>query len=235
MCVPQCNGSRIDVASSQKAGCWYQQCRTALSLGLNTNMGKETYFLARRDALRASIGHAGDDHRLGAQEAPPANISLGTGESLENTWGKSLLVARWNGWWCSLAVLNTVMTEGLSKLFTWCNKDGVNHCTENRNQHVPQYGESCSTHSSVFTLAEAIKLVRGAKGIDIIPSVHHAVTRRARATRAGFCPNGDWACTPCWTAASRGLCELSWDHGSLRWSMRPHVPKRTLCPRGVGV
>merc|ERR1712136_4424 len=36
------------------------------------------------DALRASIGHAGNDHRLGAQEAPPAIISLGTGESLEN-------------------------------------------------------------------------------------------------------------------------------------------------------
>ena len=29
------------------------------------------------DALRASIGHAGNDHRLGAQEAPPAIISLG--------------------------------------------------------------------------------------------------------------------------------------------------------------
>ena len=35
------------------------------------------------DTLRASIGHAGNDHRLGAQEAPPAIISLGTGLSLE--------------------------------------------------------------------------------------------------------------------------------------------------------
>ena len=54
--------------------------------GLNTDTGKETCtFLGRRDALRASIGNAGDDHKLGAQEAPIANISLGTGESMENT------------------------------------------------------------------------------------------------------------------------------------------------------
>ena len=35
------------------------------------------------DTLRASIGHAGNDHRLGAQEAPLAIISLETGLSLE--------------------------------------------------------------------------------------------------------------------------------------------------------
>jgi len=74
--------------------------------GLNTDTGKNLYvpgktkqdqqtfvaFVAaltyaiknHGDALRASIGHAGNDHRLGAQEAPPAIISLGTGESLEN-------------------------------------------------------------------------------------------------------------------------------------------------------
>ena len=73
--------------------------------GLNTDTGKNLYvpgktqadqktfvaFVAaltyaiknHGDALRASIGHAGNDHRLGAHEAPPAIISLGTGESLE--------------------------------------------------------------------------------------------------------------------------------------------------------
>merc|ERR1719454_2388696 len=70
--------------------------------GLNTDTGKNLYvpgktaedqqvfmtfvtclaYAAKNygDALRASIGHAGNDHRLGAQEAPPAIISLGTGK-----------------------------------------------------------------------------------------------------------------------------------------------------------
>eukprot|EP00930_Biecheleria_cincta_P082842 TRINITY_DN72493_c0_g1_i1.p2 TRINITY_DN72493_c0_g1~~TRINITY_DN72493_c0_g1_i1.p2 ORF type:complete len:341 (+),score=101.59 TRINITY_DN72493_c0_g1_i1:1232-2254(+) len=35
------------------------------------------------DVLRAAIGHSGNDHRLGAQEAPPAIMSLGTGKMME--------------------------------------------------------------------------------------------------------------------------------------------------------
>jgi len=35
------------------------------------------------DALRISVASAGNDHRLGAQEAPPAIISLYTGELME--------------------------------------------------------------------------------------------------------------------------------------------------------
>merc|ERR1711998_618087 len=35
------------------------------------------------DVLRCSIAHAGNDHRLGAQEAPPAILSLYTGYKLE--------------------------------------------------------------------------------------------------------------------------------------------------------
>jgi glutamine synthetase len=73
--------------------------------GLNTDTGKNLYvpgktaedqkvfmtfvtclaYAAKNygDALRASIGHAGNDHRLGAQEAPPAIVSLGTGKFME--------------------------------------------------------------------------------------------------------------------------------------------------------
>jgi len=35
------------------------------------------------DVLRCGVAHAGNDHRLGAQEAPPAIISLGTGAIME--------------------------------------------------------------------------------------------------------------------------------------------------------
>ncbi len=35
------------------------------------------------DVLRVGVAHAGNDHRLGAQEAPPAIISLYTGVNME--------------------------------------------------------------------------------------------------------------------------------------------------------
>jgi glutamine synthetase len=35
------------------------------------------------DAIRVGVAHAGNDHRLGAQEAPPAIISLYTGKNME--------------------------------------------------------------------------------------------------------------------------------------------------------
>merc|ERR1712227_710232 len=59
--------------------------------------------------------------------------------------------------------------------FTWCNKDGVNYCTQSVNQHIPQYCGSCWAQASMSALSDRIKMARGAKGIDIQLSVQHVL------------------------------------------------------------
>jgi len=70
--------------------------------------------------------------------------------------------------------------------FTWCNKDGVNYCTMNRNQHVPQYCGSCWAHGAISALGDRIKIARGGKGIDINLSVQHMLN----CGNAGTCHGG---------------------------------------------
>eukprot|EP00618_Florenciella_parvula_P036459 CAMPEP_0119488090 /NCGR_PEP_ID=MMETSP1344-20130328/13974_1 /TAXON_ID=236787 /ORGANISM="Florenciella parvula, Strain CCMP2471" /LENGTH=328 /DNA_ID=CAMNT_0007523005 /DNA_START=6 /DNA_END=992 /DNA_ORIENTATION=+ len=69
----------------------------------------------------------------------------------------------------------TPLVKDLPDEFTWCDKNGVNYCTRNRNQHLPQYCGSCWAHGALSALADRIKIARGGIGIDIDLSVQHVL------------------------------------------------------------
>jgi len=63
--------------------------------------------------------------------------------------------------------------EEIPSSLTWCDKDGKNYCTRNRNQHIPQYCGSCWAHGAISALGDRIKIARNGMGIDIDLSVQH--------------------------------------------------------------
>jgi len=85
--------------------------------------------------------------------------------------------------------------------FTWCNKDGVNYCTMNRNQHIPQYCGSCWAFGALSALADRVKIARGAKGIDLNPSVQHVLN----CGDAGSCHGGDSGSVYQWIKKAGGV------------------------------
>mmetsp|Transcript_120795 Transcript_120795/g.385653 ORF Transcript_120795/g.385653 Transcript_120795/m.385653 type:complete len:659 (-) Transcript_120795:129-2105(-) len=76
---------------------------------------------------------------------------------------------------------------GYPDSFSWCNKDGVNYCTNSVNQHIPQYCGSCWAQATMSALSDRIKIARKAQGIDIQLSVQHLLN----CGTAGSCRGGD--------------------------------------------
>lgn len=85
--------------------------------------------------------------------------------------------------------------------FTWCNKDGVNYCSQSRNQHIPQYCGSCWAHGTLSALADRVKIARGGMGIDINPSVQHMLNCGS----AGSCHGGYGLGVYSWIKSSGGI------------------------------
>jgi cathepsin X len=76
--------------------------------------------------------------------------------------------------------------KALPDAFTWCDKDGVNYCTQTRNQHIPQYCGSCWAHGAISALGDRIKIARKAQGIDINLAIQHMLN----CGNAGSCHGG---------------------------------------------
>eukprot|EP00756_Hemistasia_phaeocysticola_P043101 Hpha_TRINITY_DN17007_c5_g1::TRINITY_DN17007_c5_g1_i3::g.166521::m.166521/K08568/CTSZ; cathepsin X len=80
----------------------------------------------------------------------------------------------------------TLSSAAVPESFTWCDNNGVNYCTESRNQHLPQYCGSCWAHGAVSALADRIKIARKGKGQDINLAVQHMLN----CGTAGSCHGG---------------------------------------------
>lgn len=78
------------------------------------------------------------------------------------------------------------MTLAVPANLNWCDKDGVNYCTMNRNQHIPQYCGACWAHGAVSALGDRIKIARNATGIDINLSIQHMLN----CINSGTCHGG---------------------------------------------
>ncbi|KAJ8613816.1 hypothetical protein CTAYLR_004893 [Chrysophaeum taylorii] len=65
--------------------------------------------------------------------------------------------------------------ESYPDSFSWCDVNGTSYCSMSRNQHIPQYCGSCWAHGAVSSLADRIKIARGARGADVNPSVQHVL------------------------------------------------------------
>ena len=108
--------------------------------------------------------------------------------NLDHLWDKTLTEKN-NIAWRGNSSFNTdtyKSNDNFPDEFNWCNFKGINYCTPNRNQHIPQYCGSCWAHATLSSLADRIKILREGKGIDINLSVQHLLN----CGKVGSCKGG---------------------------------------------
>jgi cathepsin X len=72
--------------------------------------------------------------------------------------------------------------------FDWCNISGVNYCTKDLNQHIPQYCGSCWAHGSMSALADRWKFHSKSEKTDFLPAIQ--VILNCGTNVAGSCGGG---------------------------------------------
>jgi cathepsin X len=78
--------------------------------------------------------------------------------------------------------------ESLPDAYNWGDIDGKSYLTHSLNQHLPQYCGSCWAHGALSSLADRIKIARGAVGDDINLSIQYILN--CGADVAGSCHGG---------------------------------------------
>lgn len=81
-----------------------------------------------------------------------------------------------------------IQSSTLPDAFTWANVDGKSYLTHSLNQHLPQYCGSCWAHGALSSLADRIKIARGAIGDDINLSIQYILN--CGGDTAGSCHGG---------------------------------------------
>ena len=95
--------------------------------------------------------------------------------------------------------------------FSWCNVSGVNYCTTDLNQHIPQYCGSCWAHGAISSIADRLKFMQNNAARDFLPAVQ--VLLNCAQNVAGSCHGGSHS----------GVLQYMHDSGLPDWTCQQFV------------